>query len=77
MELPWLELDGGIWRLLTANATPSIRTWTDREPALTEPAGNGWRIDRPCPKRLRAQVRANLGCRGQALTRTVHCPDNS
>ncbi len=79
MEVPmryaWLEFHRGIWILLTDDENEPIekaRTWEDRESALSELTGEGWRISGPFPNRERTEADLKRGFYGFALTRMVH-----
>jgi hypothetical protein len=71
----WLELDGGLWHLLThLNADPgeSTRQWADEQRALEELMEEGWRIVRPYPENLPIQRQPGERLFGYGLTRSVH-----
>ncbi len=70
MEYAWLELDGGIWRLLTGNAEDSPRAWADKDIALSTLAQEGWQISGPFPE-LYAGRDPRSRFFGYALTRVV------
>jgi hypothetical protein len=51
----WLELDGGMWRLVThtrSKPTETSRKWADKKSALQELRDEGWTITGPYPRSL-------------------------
>lgn len=71
----WLELDKGMWHLLThldAEAAESTRRWADEQRALEELMEEGWTIVRPYPDRLPRWRGEQERLCGYGLTRTVH-----
>ncbi len=72
MQYGWLELDAGIWRLLTGNAADSPWAWVDKDAALASLAQEGWLISGPFPE-LYAGGDPRSRFFGYALTRVVQC----
>lgn len=70
----WLELDEGMWHLLThlaAEPAASTRRWSDRQHALTELMEEGWTVVRPYPQELTMKGTGE-SVFGYGLTRTIH-----
>ena len=75
MQYAWLGFYRGCWILLTDDEkvpAKSARRWMDRETALSELTGEGWKISEPFPRRQRLGVDSKLWFYGFALTRTEH-----
>jgi hypothetical protein len=71
----WLEQEDGKWHFLTslfADPADSTRKWSDRQCALEELIGEGWKIVRPYPKSPLAEGQAGNSLFGYGLIRTVH-----
>lgn len=71
----WLELDKGMWHLLThldADAGESTRQWTDEQRALEDLTEEGWTIVRPYPEMLPIWQDQGERLVGYGLTRTLH-----
>jgi len=74
-QYAWLELDRGMWHLLTdVHAEPQAakRKWADRDAAFAELKEEGWEITGPYPGRLPIKIKTNLRFYGYGLIRTLH-----
>lgn len=70
----WLELEGGMWCLLThlwADPRESTRTWPDRLRALEELIAEGWMVVRPYPQNIPGFRQSGGGVSGYGLMRAV------
>jgi len=71
MRHAWLQFHRRKWHLLTDTENGPIRTWADRDLALTQLADEGWSIEGPHPKKLDDPAGLGPAFHGYALTRIV------
>lgn len=70
-QLAWLDSYRGKWRLVTSIPSRPIRQRIDKEVALRELAGEGWKISGPYPKRPKNDLNSKIRFDGLALTKIV------
>ncbi len=61
-QFAWLELDGGMWHLLTGirdEPREAARKWADRDEAFAELREEGWEITGPYPAGLPIKPKTN------------------
>jgi hypothetical protein len=74
-QYAWLELDGGMWHLLTdvrSKHNEASRKWDDKNIAIEESQQEGWTVAGSYPNWLSRKPKINQSVHGYGLIRTFH-----